>query len=241
MRPLSVLLASSIVAAGCSGPSPEEAQFEAAKSSAAYELSARAVVGGDILEFWKEATGNAFGRFLIAAREPSGRFIGFGTGEFVCSSRPYYQDDRYAALAASTGLGKERDVFFVYDSLRKRFTTHAVGDHVHEGLVIVGDELFFSSCKTPEPVCRVDLLTGEQALFGHPAPQGAQFYVQGDTVLIIGADKKTYAIEGRSLVPRAEDLSARQPTAVSFDAIRVGSDYDEPTKQEAESQGTPTP
>jgi len=241
MRPLIALLAASTVAAGCAGSSPEEAQFEAAKSSAAYEMSARAVVGGDILEFWKEATGDSFGKFLIAARDPCGRFIGFCAGEFVSSCRPYYQDGRYGVLAASTGLGKEPNVFFVYDSLGKRFMTHAVGDHVHEGFVIVGDELFFSSCKTPGPVCRVDLQTGQQALFGQPAPQGAQFYVQNDTVLIIGTDKGVYAIQGRSLVPSAEDLSARQPTAMSFDAIRVRSDYDESTKQDAESQGTSTP
>jgi len=214
-RGLTLVVATLLV--GCDRVEPREGEVDAILGAGAFLRIAATTVGGDRLEFWHEPRDECFGPFLIVARDRSGRFIDFCGGEFRSSSRPYCQSERYCALVASTKDGGA--IFFVYDSRENRFTTRAAPtNHVHDGFVIVEDTILFSSCKTPEPVWLLDLESGREVSLGGPALQGAEFHVDGSTVLVMG-NNKTFELAGETLTPSSR-CASEERRAAPFDGIR---------------------
>jgi hypothetical protein len=224
---LLLLLAIPLAASGCARVNPKQQAFETAKQQGAYQLIAATKIGDDQVEIWKAASQSgdaAFGPFLMAAIGPSGECLDFCHGDFRSSTRPFFQSARYVALVASTGLEHERDVFFIYDAQSHCFSKHPVDKfvpHVHENIVVVGAAVFFAACKSPKPVGRLDLTTGEVTTFGSPAPQSGNFYVSGADVLVRGTDQKTYRIDATNLTRVDDPLPSGPPTQMGFDALLI--------------------
>lgn len=190
-----------------------------------YTLLASTVVNGDRVELWKQSTDDPyFWKFLMVATTPTGQFLDVTMGQFNSSGRPFYQNQRYMALAASNFLCLD-ETFFVYDAQVRQFNRYSAWDHVHPGFVIQDHNIYFSSCKTPQPVIRIDMMTGEERRFGDPAPQGASFYVQNGKVLIQGTDGLVYEIGQERLVPSSISLKDHSPTANDFQSICLVEEY----------------
>ena len=212
--------------AGCGGPSPAEAAFEEKRGSGDFRIVASTSVGGDRIDFWKDVGVDdpSFGPFLISARAPSGRLLDFCSGEFVSSARPFFQSSRYVVLVAAERLGGKRLVFHAYDSRSKNFSMHSVdgvAPDVHDNILVLGDHVFFASCKTTTPVGRLDLASGRVSVFGPPAPQSASFRVSGSTVFAVSNDNRSYRIEERRLVESDLVAAADPAPSPSFDEIRI--------------------
>ncbi|MCY2930079.1 MAG: WD40 repeat domain-containing protein [Planctomycetota bacterium] len=210
-------------AAAAPGPadSTREADFWAACKSACYQLTAVARLGGQRVEFLEgNVPKDPIIPLLMVAREEDGQFIDFATSQINTTARPFCRSDRYVALATySTGAP---DGFLIYDSHARRFLARKLTDHVHDGCVIVGDSLFFSSCKTPQPILRLDILTGGAKAFGSPAAQGAAFHVIGPRVYTTGDDGKAYSIDPDRLTPAPVDLKNQPPTKMNYPTLRPG-------------------
>ncbi|HDZ21834.1 MAG TPA: hypothetical protein ENH78_11140 [Phycisphaerae bacterium] len=226
------------IATGCSKSSSRQAAFEETKQQGNYQLIASTAIDGDRVEVWGEARepGNLrFGRFLMAAVAQSGDLLDFCAGEFVSSSIPFFQSPRYVALVASVGLGKEREVFFVYDARSKKFLTCSVDEFVdcgvHKNILIVGDIAFFASCKTPTPVGRLVLTTKEVTMFGTPAPQGASFYLVGSDVFVKGHDQRVHRVDEEGLIEVDTQVREDQITEMDFDAIMINKKGSEQSMQ----------
>ncbi len=222
-----VLMIGLAIATGCSRSNPKQAIFEETKRQGNYQLIASTTIDGDRIEFWKDSTesdDSCCDRFLMAAVDQSGDLLDFCAGEFVSSVRPFFQSPRYVALVASIGLGKEREVFFVYDAQLKKFFTHSVEEfvpHVHNNILIVGKVVFFASCKTTTPVGRLHLTTGQVIMFDNPEPQCAEFYLVGSDVLIKGINDRIYKVDGKKLIQVDTTISTDQITQMSFEKILI--------------------
>jgi len=212
----SVLL-TAVLVLSCDGKPERQEELGKILGAGAFVRIAATTVGDDSLEFWHEPQDECFGRFVIVARGRSGRLIDFCEGTFRSSNRPYCQSERYCAVVASAAEGG--DMFFVYDSAEHRFLKRASPEHVHDGFIIVGDRILFSSCKTPEPVWMLDLKSGEDISLGRVAPQAADFAVEGPTVFVIGGGK-TYELTGVALTPSRRRPPAPHATG-GFELIRV--------------------
>lgn len=214
-----VLVAAVLV--GCNRASERQQELERILGAGTFVRIAATTVGGDHLEFLLEPERDEyFGRLLIVARDRSGRVIDFCEGTLNSTSRPYYQSERYSALVARDG--DRRDVFFVYDAAEDRFVTRATPEHVHDGFIIFGDRILFSSCKTPEPVWLLDLESGKDISLGRGAPQAAAFAVQGSTVFVLG-DGKVYELAGEALAPTRRRTPDAPPATGGFERIRTPS------------------
>jgi hypothetical protein len=204
---------------GC-GP-PTRNALEQALARGAYVRIAETVVAGDRIEFWHEPRDHHFGPFIAVARDGSGRILDFCEGEFRQGWRPCAQTDRYSVLVANRAPAGPR-AFFAYDAMKDRFFVHtSPQDDVHDGFVILGNRVLFSSCKQQEPVWLVDLQTGAAVSLGTEAPQAAEFHVAGPRILVAG-EGKTWELIGDSLRPSRAHApgSARRHT---FESIRVAS------------------
>ena len=80
----------------------EESQFDVLKEEGGFELVAETLIDGDRIEFWLDSPTTLVSRLLIAARDGNGRLLDFCEGAFRSSSRPFFKNKRYAALAAAT-------------------------------------------------------------------------------------------------------------------------------------------
>ena len=112
--------------------------------------------------------------------------------------------------------------FFVYDSNSKKFTEYSTDKsvtHVHKNILIAGNNVYFSSCKTPFPVGRLDLTNGKFRMFGKPAPQGAVFYLKESNVFIKGLDGKIYRVDESQLTRSKTKLSTKNIVEMSFEDI----------------------
>ena len=225
-----ILLAIALaIAAGCSENASTQTTFDEAKRQGDYQLVATTTVGVDRVDVWQQLTGSGeadLGAFLIAAVSPSGEVIDFRSGQFVIKRRPFFQDSRYVALMAGSGLDEERATFFVYDARSRKFLVGSVdelisGCGVHDNILVVEDVAFFASCKTPTPLGRLDLKTGEVTTFGLPAPQGASFYVVGSDVLVKGSDQRVYRIDEEELVEVDTQIHKDHISEAHFDAIVI--------------------
>jgi hypothetical protein len=213
-----VLLAALVV--GCGRASERQQEFERLLGAGTFVRIAATTVGGDRIDVWHERTGEEwFGPFLIVARDEAGRLIDFRRGRFTSSNRPYFQDDRYCVLVGHAE-SSAADMFFVYDSRAKRFLARGVPHHVHDGFVVVGDRILFSSCKTPEPVWLLDLKSGRDISLGREAPQGADFAVEGSAVFVLG-DGKVFELAGQTMAPSRRRPRGAPHATGGFEQIRV--------------------
>jgi hypothetical protein len=215
-----VLFAALVV--GCDRASEREKEFERLLGAGAFVRIAATAVGGDRIDVWHERTGEEwFGPFLIVARDEAGRFIDYRRGRFTSSNRPYFQDDRYCVLVGHPE-SSAADMFFVYDSQAQRFLMREAPDHVHDGFVMVGDRILFSSCKTPDPVWLLDLKNGKDISLGREAPQAANFAVQGSTVFVLGGGR-VYELTGEALTPTRRRPPDAPHATGGFERIRTPS------------------
>lgn len=213
---------------GCSKDSPKnpkEEQFKATRTKMQCELIATTRIGGDKVEIWKEPGDEHFDRFFMAAWDTKGKFLDYCEGTIRSSSKPYFQSDRYVALVAASADRADMFVCFAYDVAKKMFLIRPLDCSnscgVHD-IIVAGDRVFWSSCKTIHPVCALDLRTGKQTRFGCPAPQAAEFYFYNDTVLVVGEDNRVYAISKDRMVPQPEGaVDLKKPTKMDFKTLKI--------------------
>jgi len=207
-RLLALVACVAVSLSACARREQRETELEAILARGEFTLIAEAAVGGHCVRVFQDSDESGFGPLVLVARDEGGQLLDFCLGTIRSSSEPFARSERYCALVAA--IESSGDHIFVYESTTRRFTAHALPplvSHVHEGLLIRGDVLLFSTCKSPEPVWMLELNTGEFTSLGRDTPQGAEFGLRGSTVLVMG-ETASFELDGKELKPTTERAPA---------------------------------